>query len=251
MLLIVNADDLGASEPVNEAIFSLMDAGLVKSATLMTNAPGFQRAAQRLCDFPRCSFGVHLNLTAFAPLSGPQGLEAVLDADGRFSKRLLETPIPARLRGALLRELRAQVQRALDAGVPVSHFDSHHHMHTIPALFPVLKSLQREFEIRKVRSTINLLPEGGRMGALRRLKKGLFNFALRNVYATSSPRGLGNFRDFHALLSAQRAPRLESLELMVHPGTGTPHYEQEVAQLKSGWRAWLSPGTVLGSYLEL
>jgi predicted glycoside hydrolase/deacetylase ChbG (UPF0249 family) len=251
MLLIVNADDLGASEPINDEIFSLMEAGLVTSATLMTNAAAFEHAVRRLRDFPRCSFGIHLNLTAFAPLSGRDGLEAVLGADGKFSKRLFQTPIPASLRPALLRELSAQVQRALDAKVPISHFDSHHHMHTIPGLFPVLKSLQREFGIRKVRSTISLLPGGGRMGVLRRLKKGLFNFALRNVYATQSPQGFGEFRDFLPLLSARRVPRLESLELMVHPGTSTPHYEREIAQLRSGWRALLPPGTVLGSYREL
>jgi predicted glycoside hydrolase/deacetylase ChbG (UPF0249 family) len=65
MLLIVNADDLGASEPINEEIFRLMESGLVTSATLMANAPAFHHAIKQIRHFPNCSFGVHLNLTAF------------------------------------------------------------------------------------------------------------------------------------------------------------------------------------------
>lgn len=251
MLLIVNADDLGTSQRVNDEIFALMDSGLITSATVIANAPAFQDAARRVSRYPNCSFGVHLNLTVFKPLSGAGGFEPILDPSGGMTRKLFEIAVSGDLREALLRELTAQVQRCLDAGVPVSHFDSHHHMHTIPGVFPVLKRLQRRFGIRRVRSTVNLLPQGESMTALRAAKKWCFRWALRNVYRTASPEGLGEFRDFHAALRAGRPPRFPRLELMVHPGTGDPVYEDELFDLHSDWQRLLPNGARLGNYTEV
>jgi predicted glycoside hydrolase/deacetylase ChbG (UPF0249 family) len=187
----------------------------------------------------------------FAPLSSGGDLEPVLDENGHLSRKLFKTPITPRLRAALLRELTLQVQRALDAGVPVSHFDSHHHVHTIPKLFPALKSLQRKFSIRKVRTTINLLPQGQQMTGLRSLKKVAFRLALRHSYSTTSPDGLGDFRDFYKLLKAGQVPRFRCLELMCHPGTTNSMYIDEVAALRSGWQNLLPANTTIGSYQSI
>jgi hypothetical protein len=71
--VIVNADDLGMSREVNDAIFELMSRGRISSATILANAPATRDAARRAQAFPRCSFGVHLNLTQFEPLTGGPG----------------------------------------------------------------------------------------------------------------------------------------------------------------------------------
>jgi chitin disaccharide deacetylase len=248
MLLIVNADDLGTSERINNETFALIESGLVTSSTIITNAPAFEHAARRIRDFPSCSFGVHLNLSVFPPAGSPQGLENILDQNGRLSQQIFRVALSSELRGAILRELTVQVQRALDAGISISHFDSHQHVHTIPQLFPALKSLQRQFGVRRFRSTVNLLPVGELMRATRRLKKEFFDFALRHIYATKSPDGLGDFRDFHAAVETGHLPAFRSLELMVHPGTSNPHYNQEIDLLRSDWRKLLPPDVTLGSY---
>jgi len=252
MHLIVNADDLGASPQINDAAFDLMGAGLVTSATMMCNAPAFEEAAKRAAKFDKCSFGVHLNLTQFEPLSSTDDLAPLLDENWHLSKKTLETT--ALTPGLLLAahgELSRQVERALRAGVAVSHFDSHHHIHTIPALYPVLKSLQRKFGIRRVRPNINLLPRGQVMSGLRACKSGLFRVALRHFPPTRSPDGFGAFRDFHSRLECGTLECFRSLELMVHPGTDTGSYKDEIALLRSGWRAQLPSWTVLGSYHAL
>jgi predicted glycoside hydrolase/deacetylase ChbG (UPF0249 family) len=251
MLIIVNADDLGASEPINKEVFDLMESGLVTSATIMSNAPAFAHAAERTRDFPNCSFGVHLNLSAFRPMSYSPGLDPVLDEIGNLSRKVFEVPITAGMQAAFLQEWTAQVQHVYDAGVPISHFDSHHHAHTIPKLFPVLKALQRRFGIRKVRSTINLLPPEERMSSLRSLKKALFRFALHHYYPTKSPDGFATFDDFAAALKSGRLPKFQFLELMVHPGTTNPRYIEEIALLRSGWQTSLPPRFRLGSYHSL
>ncbi len=251
MIVIVNADDLGANERVNGEIFDLMQSGVLTSATLMANAPGFEQAVEQIPRFPECSFGVHLNLTAFPPLSSSRDLEPILDENGHLSKKLFDAHISSALRRALLQELTLQVQRTLEAGVPISHFDSHNHVHTIPKLFPVLKSLQRKFGIRKVRSTISLLPPGQQMTGLRSLKKIAFRLALRYSYRTKSPDGFGDFRDFYKMLKAGTVPRFRYLELMVHPGIRNPKYSDEVAALRSAWHDLLPAGTKIGSYHSL
>lgn len=248
MIIIVNADDLGANERVNDEIFDLIQSGHVTSASLMANAPGFEHAIQQIPRFPECSFGVHLNLTAFSPLSDSHSLKPILDENGYLSKKLFGARITSTLRASLLRELTMQVQRVLDAGVPVSHFDSHNHIHAIPKLFPVLKSLQRKFAVRKVRSTINLLPSGQQMAGMRSLKKLAFRLALRHLYKTTSPDGLGDFREFYKLLKAGKIPKFHNLELMVHPGIPTPKYADEVSALRSEWRNLLQDGVKTGSY---
>ena len=196
MLLIVNADDLGASEDINREIFALIATGRVTSASILANGPAFSHAVAGALRFPKCSFGVHLNLTEYAPLSCSAGLNPILDRQGLLSRRLHNIRFDRALRAASRLELATQVQRVLDAGVPITHFDSHEHIHTLPKLFPVLKSLQREFGIRKVRSTINLLSPTEQMAALRSLKKRLFYFCLSHNYETTSPEGLAHFADF-------------------------------------------------------
>jgi predicted glycoside hydrolase/deacetylase ChbG (UPF0249 family) len=251
MLLIVNADDLGTSQSINDDIFALMKSKLVTSASIIANGPAFEDAALRARQFPDCSFGVHLNLTVFSPIGSCRELNVILDENGCLSRKLFKTAITSELRQVFLRELMLQVKRVYDAGLAVSHFDSHQHIHTIPSLFPVLKSLQRTFGVRKVRSTITLLPSGERMTALRSLRKRAFRFALRRVYATRNPEGLGDFRDFHAALLGGRLPRMRCLELMVHPGTTNPRYREEVNLLRSDWRQFLPPMVTMGSYHAL
>ena len=65
MNVIINADDLGKSIEVNEAIFDMMARGSVTSATILANGPKLQNALTRLAHFPHCSFGVHLNADEF------------------------------------------------------------------------------------------------------------------------------------------------------------------------------------------
>src|SRR5580704_13034786 len=135
VLIVVNAEDLGASKSINNEIFALMESGFVTSATIIANAPAFDHAVAESKRFPNCSFGVHLNLTVFRPLTPSGDLAPVLDQNSCLSSKLLRTPITRELRGPLLRELTAQVQRTLEAGIPVSHFDSHENVHTLPKLF--------------------------------------------------------------------------------------------------------------------
>ena len=251
MLIIVSAEDLGTESALNDEIFALIQSKTVTSATVIANGPAFAQAAKAIAQFPGCSFGVHFNLTVFPPLRPSPQLKPILDEDGALSPKLFSTHVTPQLQRADFDELTGQVERALSAGIPVSHFDSHQHIHTLPKLFPVLKALQRRFSIRRVRSTINLLPPGQHLSPIRWFKKRLFCCALHWHYRTASPEGLGEFRDFYAGLQVGQLPRFRELELMVHPGTTAPTYMHEIALLRTDWRRLLPPGIAFGNYYSI
>jgi chitin disaccharide deacetylase len=213
--IIINADDLGASPEVDDAVYRLMSDERLTSATLIANGRSVEDATRRARDFPQCSFGVHLNVTAFRPLTNQPELKPLLDPDGCFKKGALrKTKLTRRLRAAIFRELSAQIQKIKDLGVPVSHFDSHHHVHTVPGLFGVLKQLQRRFGVRKVRLSMNLYSESP--PPLLRAGKLLWNEALRHWYATLTTQAFTSLAVFGKLAGGLLNPP-RSIELMTHP----------------------------------
>lgn len=246
--VIVNADDLGCTPDVNRAIFDLIDCGRVTSATLMANAPAIEEAAKELKQFPRVSFGVHLNLTEFWPLAPTPGLAPILGADGKFNNNIRSILLDGRTKQAILTEWCAQIDRLRALGVTLSHFDSHHHVHTVAGLFPVLKALQSRYAVRKVRLTRNLYDVGQKLRPGLRPAKGVWNMALRHIYATRTTETFTSLESFHSQVSHGYRPA-GTIELMVHPGN--KDFVDETSLLAGPWIEKVEPKLELISYHEL
>jgi predicted glycoside hydrolase/deacetylase ChbG (UPF0249 family) len=241
--VIINADDLGISEEVNEAIFDLMAQRRISSATLMANGPALGHAVSGSKRFPWCSFGAHLNLTQFRPVHSGPGSALLVDTDGLMSRGIVQRSFGPNLFAAVYQELCAQVELLSSAGVELSHFDSHHHVHTNPRLLPVLKALQRRFRIRKVRLAKNIYTLEQSPGPSLQSKKLVYNWILRNLYATRTTQGFTDLLSYKTNLA--RGPvSHRSVELMVHPGAA--YAAEETAVLKSDWLAasGLGPGLI-------
>lgn len=238
MKLIVNADDFGYNSEVNARIVDLMSRGRITSATLLANAPEVEDAVRRFPKSSTCSLGVHLNLTQFEPLTPPDrraDLSACLDSQGVFlgEQALRRLRITSLLREAFFVELVLQVEKILELGVKVSHFDSHNHIHTIPELFPVIKRLQKRFGIRKVRTTWNIYgPNAPRSGGML-LKKRIWHWALRNWYRTATTSGFTSFAIYYEL-ARKRTLTYDLIEVEVHPGHEA--YEAETKLLETNWQ---------------
>ena len=246
--VIVNADDLGLSHEANEATFDLISKGRISSATIMANAPATREAARGVSKFSRCSFGVHLNLTQFEPLTAGPGAQLLIDERGQMS-RANETarPGPGRLR-AVYRELCAQIERLESLGVRISHVDSHHHVHTRAFLFPVLKEVQRRYRIRRVRLSKNFYSSDQACPADLRWKKRAYNWALKSMYRTHTTDAFTEFLTYyHADATRKRA--IGCIELMVHPGAA--HVADETPILVTDWMARAEPPVQLMSYEQL
>lgn len=250
--VIINADDLGLSSRVNDAIFGLMKRGRLTSSTLMANGPALEDAAIRTKEFPRCSFGVHLNLTDLRPLTTDAALRPLLSETGDFARRARDVLYNPALLEAVEREWIAQIEKVRSLGVLVSHLDSHHHTHTHAPLFKVLKRVQAKAGIRKVRTTMNLYHPTDPLvgGAKQRLKKLGWHAALRWLSPRTKTTDLFTwFWIYHDLLPS--VPNSGTVELMVHPGSDDPIFKREEQLMDIPWESRSKSPVSLISYNEL
>lgn len=232
MRIIINADDLGASARVNNAVFDLMSRKKITSATILANGPAFDDAVERIHHFPECSFGAHLNVTQFRPLKSNADLSEILDDEGEIIRlRMKKIAIGRNLKHAVFEEWCSQIEKIRSRGVEISHIDSHDSVHNLPQLFFVLKRVQKHLGIRKVRTTLNIYSSP--IPGMLMLKKRLWQLALRTYYRTKTTSG---FADFHAFLEAAKKTRLRhrDVELMVHPGSD--YSAEETVSLLGSWR---------------
>jgi hopanoid biosynthesis associated protein HpnK len=153
--IIINADDFGLSRSVNAGIIKAHRDGVLTSATLMANTPGFDEAVALAKENPRLGVGLHLNIVRGRPVSRPDTVSSLLAADGRFPSRasvVMRRLFFGRMNKAEFeRELRAQVEKALAAGVRLSHFDSEKNLHVLPPFLKLVLKLGRDYGINKVR----------------------------------------------------------------------------------------------------
>jgi len=250
--IIVNADDLGQSPNINAIISRLIQMGRITSATLLAVGPAFEEAVQVTTAFPGCSFGAHLCLSEFSPLTQVDVFRrlGLLDERGFFNNRLRTiSPSYAVLRAVIV-EWCAQLARMRDAGIPISHLDSHHHVHTIPWLFPAVKFVQRRFNIRSVRRSMDLYGAGYDPPLSRRLEKALWNGSLRRIYATQTTDRFGELVVFDQLYREGHLPAgVQTYELMAHPGNR--FYKDGTEMLQASTPPIWMNGEILCSYRTL
>jgi hypothetical protein len=117
-LLLVNADDLGMRQAINEAAILAFQEGIVQSTSLMVPCPGAAQAIQWLRENPDISFGVHLTIVRdyehddWGAVAARDGVTSLLDENGRFySDRARWPEMLAKARPEELElEFRAQVE---------------------------------------------------------------------------------------------------------------------------------------------
>jgi len=232
--VIINADDLGKSKHVNSSILELAERNFITSTSIMANAPYFEEAVSVAKKLHDVSIGAHLNITEFKPLTDPEDLTPILDESGCFKKFSSRTAIKNGLRRAIFREWCAQIDKIKASGIKIEHIDSHHHAHTIPSLFFVLKRVQKKYGIRKVRITKNIysddLPVRSRMLFL---KKIIWNQALRIIYKTRTTSGHTELFTF-VKYAQQVKFKHDSVELMIHPGND--QFDVETELLEDSWQ---------------
>lgn len=165
--LIVNADDFGLHEAINRGIIQGFRQGIVTSASLMCSAPAFADGVRLAEENPALGVGIHLTLVGGVKTVLPKTkLKTLVDDNGNlprnyidFSKRFYSGSIR---KSEIEAELRAQIEKALDCGIGVTHVDSHQHTHALPGLAALVLSLCNEYNISRIRvPRENILFRGG------------------------------------------------------------------------------------------
>ncbi len=148
-VVVVHVDDIGMCRAANEGALRAL-AGAATCGSIMVPCPAFEEIAKLARSRPDLDLGVHLTLNAeyegyrWPPLCGD--VPGLVAPDGGMWRTVQETTQHATA-DEVQRELRAQIERALEAGIDVSHLDSH--MGTVfePQFVGVYLKLARDFEL--------------------------------------------------------------------------------------------------------
>jgi chitin disaccharide deacetylase len=127
---------------VNRGIVEAHRAGTLTSTSLMTNEPGWEDALALAHETPTLGIGVHLNLVQGRPLASVPTLTDPRTGELYSLHTLARRALTGRVdRRDVRTETEAQIAKIREAGVPITHLDSHRHSHALPGLWtPVVET---------------------------------------------------------------------------------------------------------------
>ena len=221
MAIIVNADDFGLNRDVNNAIAEAFEKDLIDRTTLMVNMPGASEAMEIAADKGFAGrVGLHLNLTSGRPLTEAMASDPVMcNNAGEYTAdfaRNMRTRffLPKQTRQNTEAEIRAQMDMYKKLGGTLWHVDSHHHVHTDPSIWRILKKVFKDYPVTSVRLSRNLY-RGGNI--LMRIYKILLNASIRRR-CSNFPRYFGSASDWRDFTENGPGPvKKGDTEIMVHP----------------------------------
>lgn len=149
--VIINADDFGITKGVNAAITELAGAGVVSSASVMSNMEHYTEA-EGLRE--KIGLGLHFNLTVGRPAC-PHAVPSLVGNDGNFNA--LGTLLKKMSRGDICikdveAEFSAQARRLLDIGIAPDHLNSHESILKYPFFRKAVTGLVKKYNIGAVRT---------------------------------------------------------------------------------------------------
>ncbi len=129
-LLIIHADDMGLSSAVNTACIKAFDDKAITSGSIMMPCPAEGDIIKWLNLHPSADAGIHLTMTAewdnykWGGIRPASEIPSLLDKDGHFYATVEDLGKTAKGAEAE-KELRAQIDKAIAAGIKPSHLDTH------------------------------------------------------------------------------------------------------------------------------
>ncbi|MBS1526483.1 MAG: ChbG/HpnK family deacetylase [Bacteroidetes bacterium] len=123
---------------MNKAILHCYEQGLVNSSSLMVNTSHYEEAVEIIHQFSTIvSVGVHINLAEGKPLTDFKEIN-FLKGDGSFDFSKTNKKfnfLNSGEKASFMKEISAQIDKALSSKVKLTHIDSHCHLHTLPAFY--------------------------------------------------------------------------------------------------------------------
>jgi len=239
--LIINADDFGLSDSVNEGIIRAWEGGGITDATLMLKREAVVEAVNFAKENPSFPVGLHLDLDEL--------LGKGLKGEERFSM----TRIAALLKDkSFFREIGTEIDSQIEAfkntGLELSHLDGHHHLHAIPQIFPLVVDKMVKHGIKTIRFSqkFDLLkypPIEWKAGFFEEMKA-----LLKRHDIKAADHFITGWKPYDLNLLGDGVT-----ELMAHPGTAEDWRREELKTLTSPeWRQALEKeGIIPASFREL
>jgi hypothetical protein len=216
--IIINADDFGLKSSVNKAIVESFNNKFINSTTLMVNMPGFEEAVDlALKNNILTKTGIHLNLTQGYPLTAEIRNTNLFynekNSDLKRHKKNLFF-LTKDEKKLIYKEFAAQIEKVKNAGIQITHIDTHHHIDEVWSITKILLALLKTYDIPSMRILNNLngsakfYKSGYRMLVNEYIKLHRANFSDFLGNQPEAILGLKNDRSFC---------ENGKLEIMVHP----------------------------------
>lgn len=165
-LLIIHADDMGLSHSVNEACIRAFDSKGITSGSIMVPCPWAREIEGYVKAHPGMDVGIHLTMTSewesykWGGVSSSDQITSLLDKEGNFYASVEELGKVAKVADAG-KELKAQIDKAIAAGVQPTHIDTHMGSVMVnPELIKVYLELSEEYHLPVLfpRAYVSMLP---------------------------------------------------------------------------------------------
>ncbi len=231
--ILVNADDFGRHELINAAVARCVEAGCLRSATLMPGGAAFDDAVDVARAHPSLGVGIHLTLVNGFPVCNPAEIPSLVTKDGvfldnyvAFVKHFLAGKVSM---VEVRRELLAQAEKMKRTGLALTHVDSHQHMHMLPGVIDCALDAAEAAGVRRMRishSPLFMAFEGvgqlvGRLGLFTLAEMSEWKAKRRNFVMPDYFAGIVDGEAVHEghLLDIIRNMKPGTTEVMMHPGT--------------------------------
>ncbi len=153
--VIIHADDFGVSEAVNRAVVEGHRRGVLTSCSVMASGEAFDSAVRLALECPGLGVGLHLVTVLGCSILPHRDIPSLVDRSGRFPSDPtwagLRYFFCRKSRSDLRREISAQFEAVLSSGIPITHIDSHLHLHVHPVIFELAVELGKRYGVRRMR----------------------------------------------------------------------------------------------------
>jgi len=249
--LIVNADDFGRSDSINEAIIRAHREGILTTASLMVNESACDQAVELARQNPGLGVGLHLTLLCGRSALPWDSIPGLVDREGNFTN----SPAGAGFRYFFLRklkeqlrsEIQAQFQRFRATGLTLDHVNGHLHLHLHPTVFQLLMEDAAKLGIERLRLTfdplrLNLRLASGHYG-YRILHALIFHSLARRARPVLARRGFRHTDAVFGLLQNSRVDEPYLMALLPHlPGGDSELYSHpSLDDFRNEFEALVSP----------
>jgi len=232
--LIVNADDFGRHELINRAVEKALTEGCLRSATIMAGGIAFDDAVNVAKKNPALGVGIHFTLANGFPVLPPSEIPTLVTEDGIFFENyvvFLKKYLQGKISGDEIKsELAAQLEKVQNAGINLTHFDSHQHLHHIPGIIEICLDLAESAKITAMRVSETKIFDGeldsigkfiGRLGLSSLAKFAAHKAHKKNFKTPDHFTGIvaGEAVDENFLSKLLENLQEGTTEIMLHPGT--------------------------------
>jgi len=216
--VIINADDFGLKSSVNKAIVNAFNNGVITSTTLMANMPGFDEAVELAHENNIITkIGVHLTLTEGSPITSDILNTGLFNNGTKSNLKKIKKNLfflSSKEKKLVFNEFSAQIEKIRNAGIQITHIDTHHHIDEVWSITQIILALLKVYNIPSMRILNNL-------DHSTRYYKTVYRNLVNTYIKTTGSNNSDFFGNQLEAVSRLKDDRLfcenRKLEIMVHP----------------------------------